>query len=140
MDDFDKKIIEMLYEDARRPFTEIADKLDVSEATIRKRVRRLEDEKIIEGYRVMVDPAKLGYKTRTLLGLDVEPGDLLDASRKISEIESVKEVYTCTGDHMIMADIWAKDSKHLSQIISDEIGELEGITDICPAIVMEKIK
>lgn len=140
MDERDKKIIDMLRENSRRPFTEIADEIGVSEATIRKRVERLEDEGVIEGYTVEVNPEELGYGTVALLGLDVEPEKLLEASERIAKIEEVKSVSTCTGDHMIMAEIWAEDNSHLGKIMSEEIGEIEGVKDLCPAIILEEIK
>lgn len=140
MDDRDKKIIDMLQEDGRRPFTDIAKELGLSEATVRKRVKNMEEEGVINGYTVKVNPRSMGYSTRTLLGLDTEPGNLLHIAEELSKLDCVKKVFTCTGDHMIMADVWAEDSTHLHSIISDEIGGLNGVTDICPAIVMEEIE
>ncbi len=140
MDKKDKKIIEMLSENSRRPFTEIAGEIGVSEATIRKRVKKLEDEGVIEGYTVEVDPEKLGYGTVALLGLDVEPEKLLEAGERIADIEEVRSVSTCTGDHMIMTEIWAKNNSQLSKIMSEEIGEIEGVKNLCPAIILEEIK
>lgn len=140
MDDKDRKIVEMLREDSRRPFTEIAEELDVTEATIRKRVESMEEAGVIEGYSVEVDPKKLGFDTVTLLGLDVEPEDLLEAAEEMVEIDEVKSVSTCTGDHMIMAEIWAKDNSHLGRIMSEEVGDIEGVKNLCPAIILEKIE
>jgi len=140
MDKKDKKIIEMLKRNARRPFTEMAEKLDVSEATVRKRVQKLEEENIIKKYTVHVDTEKLGYNTVTLLGLDVEPDKLLEACEKIAEVEEVKKVYTATGDHMIMSEVWARDNTHLSKILSQKIGEIDGVKNLCPAIILEEIK
>ncbi|MFB6075878.1 MAG: Lrp/AsnC family transcriptional regulator [Candidatus Aenigmatarchaeota archaeon] len=139
MDEKDKKIIEMLKEDGRRPFTQIAEQIGVTEATVRKRVKKLEDGGVIERYTVDVDPSKLGYKTVTILGLDVEPEKLIPAAEEITNIEEVKDVYTSSGDHMIMAWIWARDNSHLSKIMFDKIGAIEGVKDLCPSIVLEKL-
>lgn len=140
MDKKDEKIIEMLRENARKPFTEIAEELDVSEATVRKRVQNLEENEIIKKYTINVDTEKIGYNTLTLLGLDVEPDKLLEACEKIAEVEEVKKVYTATGDHMIMSEVWAKDNTHLSEILSHKIGEIDGVKNLCPAIILEEIK
>lgn len=140
MDEKDEKIIELLQEDGRRPFTEIADEIGVTEATVRKRVRKLEKGGVIEKYTVEVNPEKLGYDTVTLLGLDVEPEELLNAADEIKEMEEVKSVATCTGDHMIMAEIWARDNSHLGEILSEKVGEIKGVKNLCPAIVMEEIE
>ena len=140
MDEKDRKIVELLKDNARMPFTDIAERLGVSEATVRKRVQKLENKGVIKNYTIDIDHKKLGYDTKTLLGFDVEPENLLDAAEKISEIEEVRAVSTCTGDHMIMAEIWARDNEHLGKIMSDKIGNIEGVKNLCPAIVMEEIK
>ncbi len=140
MDEKDRKIIEMLEEDARRSFTEIAKNISVSEATVRKRVEKLEKRGIIEGYTTDVNPESLGYNTIALLGLDVEPENLLEAAETIGKMDEVKSAATCTGDHMIMAEIWAKDNRHLGEIMSEKIGSIEGVKNLRPAIVMEEIK
>lgn len=87
-----------------------------------------------------LNPKELGYDTVTLLGLDVEPEELLDAAEKIKDMKEVKSVATCTGDHMIMTEIWARDNSHLGEILSEKVGEIEGVKNLCPAIVMEEIK
>jgi Lrp/AsnC family transcriptional regulator for asnA, asnC and gidA len=76
------KIIEILRENARTPHTEIAARLDVAESTIRNRVRALEEDGVIKQYTVITDPAKLGYNSVALVGIDVEPTHLLDLGRR----------------------------------------------------------
>ena len=140
MDEIDKKIIEMLQENARMPFTKIAEKVGLSEGAVRKRVETLEKEGVIKKYTTVVEPKKMGYNSITLLGLDAEPTKLLDIAKKISELEEARIVYLTTGDHMIMAEVWARDGEHLSKILADKIGKIEGVKRLCPAIILEKIK
>lgn len=139
MDEKDRKIIEMLQKNSRKPFTEIAEEIGVSEATIRKRVKSLQEENIIQRFTIEVDPKKLGYNTITLLGSDVEPKYLLEATQQIKNIEETRKVYTSSGDHMVMAEIWAKDSRHLNEILSEKISKIEGVKNLCPTILTEKI-
>ncbi len=140
MDEKDRVIIELLVSDSRRPFTEIAERIGVTEATVRNRVSSLEERGIIKRYTVQLDHKKMGYRTKALLGLDVEPENLIEAAEKLSEIEEVRNVATCAGDHMLMAEIWAEDNSHLGEIMSEKIGKIEGAKNLCPAIVMEEIK
>jgi len=140
MNENDRKIVEMLMENARASFTDIANELGVSESTVRKRVKYLEENGIIKKYTAVVDPAKLGYKTITILGLDVEPSRFLEAADAMSNIEEVKWVATTTGDHMIMTEIWTHDGKELGALISEKIGQIEGVHRICPAIILEMVK
>ncbi|HEC76070.1 MAG TPA: Lrp/AsnC family transcriptional regulator [Thermoplasmatales archaeon] len=140
IDEIDKKIIEMLQRNARTPFTRIAEEIGLSEGAVRKRIDNLEKNGIIKKYIAVINPKKLGYNSITLLGLDVEPTKLLDIANEIAKIKEAKNVYLSTGDHMIMAEIWAKDGKELSEILAQKIGKIDGVKRLCPAIILEKIK
>ena len=140
MDGKDREIIRILQENARTPFTEIAKRLKVSESTIRNRVSALERDGVIKKYTIVVDPVKMGLNTVAIVGLDVEPSMFLEAAKKMVEIEKVRYVATSTGDHMIMSEIWTKDGKELSVLISEKIGKIKGVHRICPAIILEKLK
>jgi Lrp/AsnC family transcriptional regulator for asnA, asnC and gidA len=140
VDGVDLKILTMLQEDGRRPFTEIARNLKLSESTIRKRVQSLEEKGVIKQFTVEITPSKIGINTVAIVGVDVDPTKLLVAAQKLCEIEEIRSVATSTGDHMIMTEIWSKDGRELTRILSDRIGTIEGIRKICPAIILEKLK
>jgi len=140
MDEKDRKIIELLQENSRISYTDIAKILGVTETTVRKRIAELEKRGVIKKYTIEVDPSKLGYKNVTILGMDVEPKYLLEAAKKLAELEEAKWVATSTGDHMIMAEIWTKNGEELFNLITKKISKIKGVKDLCPAIIMERIK
>ena len=140
MDEKDLKILEILREDSSIPFTEIARRLRLSESTVRKRVSSMVEEGVIRRFTVVLEPSKVGYNTVAIVGIDVEPSMLLEVAQRLSEIPEAKYVATSTGDHMIMAEIWARDGKELSRILSEKLGRIEGITKICPSIILERFK
>lgn len=140
IDEIDVKIIELLQKNARIPYTEIAKEVGLSEGAIRKRVDALEKKGIIKKYVAVIDPRKVGYNSITILGLDAEPTKLLSVANKVAKIKEARNVYISTGDHMIMAEIWARDGRELSEILANKIGKIEGVKRICPAIILEKIK
>ena len=109
IDEKDVKIIEILQKNSRTPFLTISKKLNVSESTIRKRVKKLENNEIIKKYTITINPKKLGYHSVSLLGLDVSPNNYLEAANKLSKFPEIKSLATTTGDHMIMTEIWSKD-------------------------------
>ena len=140
LNDKDLRIIEILMNDARTPYTRIADELGVTEAAIRKRVRNLEEKGVIKKYTIEVDHSKLGYGIVSQTGIDTEPDRFLEVANRLKDFDFVKSVHITSGDHMIMAEIWARDGQELTEIISEKIGSLEGVRRICPAIVLERIK
>ena len=140
IDEVDLEILKMLQSDGRLSFTEIAKKLKLSESTIRKRVQALHRRGVIKKFTIEVDPSKIGINTVAIVGVDVDPTNLLEAAQKLCEIKEVRSVATSTGDHMIMTEIWARDGRELTKIISEKIGKFEGVKKICPAIILEKLK
>jgi len=140
IDDYDRKIVQMLEQDGRRSFNEIAKKLRLSESAIRKRVVALQKKGIIKRFTIQVDPAKFDVNSVSIVGIDVEPTKLLEVAQKLCEFGEIRSVATSTGDHMIMTEIWTKDGKELTKFLSEKIGAIEGIKKICPAIILEKFK
>ncbi|MGQ9469591.1 MAG: Lrp/AsnC ligand binding domain-containing protein [Nitrososphaerales archaeon] len=140
VDELDIRIIATLNEDARQSFAKIAKKLKLNESTIRKRVLRLLEKGVIKKFSIVIDPSKLGLNTIATVGVDVEPSKLLEVAQKMCEIPETKYVATSTGDHMIMTEIWTRDGRELSRLISQKIGTIEGVKKICPSIILELLK
>ncbi len=140
LDETDVKILEMLEEDGRRSFTEIAEKLKVSESAIRKRVSTLLSTGVIKKFTIRVDNVKMGLNTVAIVGIDVESDKMLEIAQLLCNHREVKCVATSSGDHMIMLEVWARSGKELSKLISEKIAKIDGVKKICPALILEKLK
>lgn len=140
IDILDMKILKILENDGRASFTDIAKKLKLNESTIRKRVLALQKKGVIKKFTVDLDPSKIGLNTVAIVGIDVEPARLLEAVQEVCKISETKYVATSTGDHMIITEIWTKDGRELTKLISNRIGNIKGVKKICPAIILEKLK
>lgn len=140
LDEMDMKILRILEEDGRESFTGIAEKLKVNEATVRKRVAALQTEGAIKKFTIKVDPTKLGLNTVAVVGIDADATKLLEVSQKLCEFKETKCVATSSGDHMIIAEIWVKNGRELTKLISERIETIEGVKKICPALILEKLK
>lgn len=136
----DARIVEILMQNARTPFTRIAKELHVSESLIRKRVKRLEKNGVIKKYSAVVDNRKLGMEVDALVGVDVAVEHYLSAVERLKAFPEVKFIATCSGDHQIIVEVWAKDMAELRQFVSGKIESIEGVNRVCPAILLEKIK
>jgi Lrp/AsnC family transcriptional regulator for asnA, asnC and gidA len=140
IDELDLKILKLLEEDGRLAFLDIAKKLRLSESTIRKKVKALKENGVIKRFTVEIDPAKIGLNTVAIVGIDVDPPKLLEVAQKLCDFKEIRCVATSTGDHMIMTEIWTKDGRELTRLISEKIGPIEGVKKICPAIILERLK
>ncbi|PLJ77345.1 Lrp/AsnC family transcriptional regulator [Infirmifilum sp. SLHALR2] len=139
MDDKDAVILRMLMDNARTPLTEIAKAVGVTDVAVKKRIQKLEREGVIRKYTIVVEPKKIGYNGVALVGVDTDPDKVLSVAHELSKREFTVSVFVTTGDHMIMTEVWAKTGQDLMKII-EEIGRMEGVKKVCPAIVLERIK
>lgn len=140
VDFLDLRIIEALTKEGDLSFSELARRLGLSESTVRKRVEKLKRDNVINKFTVVVDPSKLGFNSTAIIGIDVDPPQLLIVAKRLCELQESKSVFICTGDHMILVEVWAKDGNDLSKIISEKIGVIEGVRRVCPSIILERLK
>jgi Lrp/AsnC family transcriptional regulator for asnA, asnC and gidA len=134
----DIDLIRELEKDCRKPFTEIAKKLKVSEAAIRKKVKKLLKLGIIR-FSLDIDYKKLGYNYVAIIGIDVLPEHFVKIIEMLKEDKEVKELYTSTGDHMILAKVVFRTNEELSEFVK-RLEKNKMITKVCPAIVLERLK
>jgi Lrp/AsnC family transcriptional regulator for asnA, asnC and gidA len=98
MDDTDRNILRCLYEDARMPLRQIAEKLGISVSTVSVRIKALEEEKVIKSYIPVLDPAKLGYDLLTIIGIRISEGRLVEVEQKLAKDERILQVFDVTGE------------------------------------------
>jgi Lrp/AsnC family transcriptional regulator for asnA, asnC and gidA len=134
------RILEALEENAQASYAEIAERAGVSKPTVRKYVNKLEDEGVIVGYSADVDPKKLASQSIALVGMDVESERYVEATRALKRLESVRALYTSSGDHMLMAEVRAEDGGSLGDVISEELLGVDGVTAAHPSFLQERLK
>ena len=123
----DKKIIEHLQQDGRRPFTQIAAALGVSEAAVRARTNRLVERGFLQIVGV-ADPEKLGFQ-QALIGVRCEPGKLLSVADALSALNEVDYVVITAGRFDILIEAVAEDNEALLRFLNDRLQRIEGVRD-----------
>jgi Lrp/AsnC family transcriptional regulator for asnA, asnC and gidA len=136
----ERRILSVLEEDAQASYAEIADRAEVSKPTVRKYIKKLEEEGVIVGYSADVDPKKLAGQSIAMVGIDVASERYVEATRQLSDIDAIESLYTSSGDHMLMAEVRATDGNSLAAVIEDEILELDGVTAAHPSFLQERLK
>lgn len=114
IDHLDDKIIEILKKDSRRPFVEIANELEVSEGTIRSRVKKLFEEGVIQAFTIKTSSKNVKALVEVKIDVNVNTSDIAD---QIASFEGVSEVYEVTGEEDIVAIIDVTSSPQLNEII-----------------------
>lgn len=139
-DEKDVAVLEILKQNARTPFTEIAKSLRLSESTIRKRVYALEEKRIIRKYTIEIDPKLINYEIVANIKLDVEADQIPKIVEELTPHPDIRDIKLTTGEYMISFEFWAKSSAYLNAFISNWLGKIEGIKKIIPEIIIEQFK
>lgn len=134
------RILKVLEDDAKASYAEIAERADVSKPTVRKYISKLEDDGVIVGYSADVNPKKLSSQSIALVGMDVDSGKYVEATRTLKSLDVVESLYTSSGDHMLMAEVRAESGDELGRVISEEILEIDGVTAAHPSFLQERLK
>lgn len=133
-------ILSVLEEDAQASYAEIAERADVSKPTVRKYIRKLEDEGVIVGYSADIDPKKLSGQSIALVGIDVESERYVEVTRALKDLDAIESLYTSSGDHTLMAEVRAPNGDALGRVINEQITPLEGVTAAHPSFLQERLK
>ena len=124
--DLDKRIIEHLQEDGRRPYTQIAADLGVSEAAVRARTNRLIERGILQIVGV-TDPLKLGYDQMALVGVRCQGDRLMEAAEAIGKLPEVIYVVVTAGAFDLLVEAVCRDNEDLLRFLAERLRQVPGV-------------
>ena len=126
MDELDRKIIALLQQDGRASNAKIARDAGVSEGTVRRRLKKLLDDDVVQ---VVAIPnlEKLGYSTTALVGIKAVPGTSHSIAESLTDLPEVHYVAVTTGPYDVF--VWAglESTESLGQFLSGKIGQVAGV-------------
>lgn len=128
IDKLDRQILEIISQNARIPFRDVADQCGVSRAAIHQRVQRMIENNVITGSGYNVNPKILGYAASAYIGVKLEKGSMYKTV--IPEFEKIPEVTEChftTGPYTLLIKLFAKDNEHLMDLLNNKIQEIPGV-------------
>jgi len=125
-DDVDERILELLRDDGRLSNREVARRLDISEGTVRQRLKKLEDARAIR-IGAVVDPVKLGIGVAASVMVTVDPAHLSSALDAFCLLPGVAYVAAITGRFNVFITMTAVDLTALRAVISDRIERFKGV-------------
>jgi DNA-binding Lrp family transcriptional regulator len=139
LDDVDRQILNLLQDNARRSFKEIAEEAKVSEATVFVRVKKLMKNSVIKSYKAIVDPKQVGKGTLAFVMLKANPNVYTKVLPTLVNMDEIYEIFDVTGAYYAILKIRTSSTEELAALI-DKIGMIEGITGTETAMVLRSIK
>jgi Lrp/AsnC family transcriptional regulator for asnA, asnC and gidA len=139
MDELDVSLIERLTQDARTSFRKIAKALRISPDTVVNRFRGLQEQEVIRGSTIVINPRKIGYQAMAVFMIDTSPTristsdstpiDLSAVLEKLIHMPSIVVATKTVGDHDVLAIGVAKNIEHLINL-RDQITRIPGVRDL----------
>ncbi|PSG88124.1 Lrp/AsnC family transcriptional regulator [Aurantibacter aestuarii] len=127
LDEIDHQILDMLIDNTRIPFTDIAKKLLISAGTVHVRVKKMEDAGIIKGSSLKLDYNKLGYSFIAYVGIFLQnTSQTKFVLERLNTIPYVTVAHITTGKFNIFCKLRAKNTQHAKEVIF-KIDDIDGV-------------
>lgn len=130
LDQFDKRILQLLQEDARMSHAEIGRQVHLSQPAVSERIKRLEANRVIRAYRADINPKALGYDITAMIRVSTQQGR--PYADYVANCPEIIDCYTVTGEDGAVMRVLATDVDHLQRIIN----ELNAFGSTSTAIVL----
>jgi DNA-binding Lrp family transcriptional regulator len=143
VDRIDRAIIDELRQDGRIPNVDLADRVGLTPAPCLRRVRRLEDDGVIIGYRTEIDPAAEGRGFEVLVNIDLvskHRDDFLAFEEQVSAFDEVVELRRMFGLPDYFVRVATRDLESYEAFVVDRLARIPGLARIDSHLTLKKIK
>ena len=143
MDDLDKKIIVALQTSARMKNVDLARDLGIAPSTVMERIRRLEESGMIQGYRGIINPDRLGLTIQAFIAVSLDRHEvelIREFEKKIKQISHVRACYHMTGSFDYLLFVVARNQQQLGELVKKWIASIPGIGTVETFLMLSEIK
>ena len=128
IDNTDLRILEILTQDAKKPYTEVAKKVYVSQGTVHVRMNKMEEAGIVERTTLRLNYSKLGYDITAFIGIYLQKSALYEkVLNELKKIQEITNIHYTTGNYSMFVKIHCRDTNHLKEVLHDKMQQVEGI-------------
>ena len=139
IDAIDRCIIALLQVDGRLSHAEIGRRLDVPEPTVRRRLKRLVEDEVMQIVAVP-NPHKIGYEIHAVIGAKIQPGRVNDVVDLLIEMRQVRYVGVTAGTYDIVIEALFKDNDDFRSFLVETLGQIDGLRETETSYVLDIAK
>jgi len=143
LDDIDRALLQHLQCDARLTNAELARRVELSPPGLQKRLRRLEEMGVIEGYVTLVNREAVGFDMLCFVQVTLqrhEPEAVGHFKRQVQTMPEVLECHHITGEYDYLLKVVVRNRKHLEQFILETLTPIQGMDKIRTSLVLSELK
>jgi len=135
LDRVEREIIRLLQLDGRMSFVDMADRIGVTEGTIRRKFYRLIKDSVVRIVGV-ADPFEIGFSTAAVIGINVEPGLVEQVARQAAGLERIHNVALTTGNYDVILQGYFVSNEELSRFILEKLAPIQGVREINTSLIL----
>ena len=142
MDRTDCNILAELQQDGRLSFTDLAKRVGLSLSSCQRRVRTLEQEGVISGYRASMDPARFGLNFSAIVFVTLREGDWRAVSAfdtALKEIPQIIQAQWLFGDPDYLIHVITRDLPTFQQLYDEKLSGMAGVQRLTSTLVMKTV-
>ncbi|MGI5133800.1 Lrp/AsnC family transcriptional regulator [Streptomyces sp. CA-106110] len=139
LDELDRRIIAILQADGRRPYSQMAEALNLPASSVRFRVQRLEESGILQIVGI-ADPLTIGFDHFVMIGIKVRAGEAQNVCRALSELPETSYVILTAGRFDVMAEVICRDTAHFTEVVTTRVQQVDGVLSTESFFILEMHK
>ena len=143
LDRTDSKIIEILASDARVSLTELARRVSLSKTPVHLRVKRLEEQGVIRGYRALLDPVRLGLDHVAFVEVklsDTREKALAAFNEAAAKVPEIEECHMIAGAFDYLLKVRTQDMTRYRIVLGERISSLPHVAHTATHVAMQAVK
>jgi Lrp/AsnC family transcriptional regulator, regulator for asnA, asnC and gidA len=139
IDKVERQIILLLQENARRSYVDIAEKIGVTEGTIRRKVKRLVSDGIIK-IAAVANPHAVGFNTPAIISIKADSDKVMSVATQLQQLKGVRFVALTTGSFDIIVEGYWANNRELANFLTIELAKVSGIREYSTALILQILK
>ena len=143
LDSFDHKILKIIASEGRISVTELATRIGLSKSPTQTRLKRLEKNGVIKGYRAMLDPIQLGREHVAFVEIrlsDTRETALKAFNTAVRAIPEIEQAHLIAGNFDYLLKVRVSDMSSYRQILAEKLSTLPHISNTSTYVAMQAVK
>lgn len=143
LDRFDRLILSALAEDGRIGITDLAKRIGLSKSPTQARLRRLEQDGVITGYKALLDPIRLGLDHVAFVEVrlnDTREAALLAFNQAVARVPEIEQAHMIAADFDYLLKVRTRDMASYRRFLGETISDLPHVSNTSTYVAMQAVK
>ena len=139
LDETDRAIISFLQYDGRMPYTKIAAELGLTEGGIRRRVKKMTDEGVLQIVGI-VKPHDIGLDEASMIGVTVEGRPIDEVAEEMANFSEITYLFQAAGEFDLFVEVYCKDREHFVNFLNNKLQRVPGVRSTQSFLILKMYK